>query len=61
MMAYMVYRGAIDPDFGANQPGSLILMIAVFVIALIWYFVVRAIRRKQGVDMDARFKEIPIE
>lgn len=61
MMAYMVYRGLIDPDFGANLPGSLILMITVFVAVIIWYFVVRAIRRKQGVDMDARFKEIPIE
>jgi hypothetical protein len=60
-MDFMVYRGPVNPDFGTNQPGSLVLMILVIATAIIWYSVVRAIRCKQGVDMDARFKEIPIE
>jgi hypothetical protein len=37
------------------------MFIGVFVVGAIWYFVARAVRRGQGVDMDARFDEIPIE
>jgi amino acid transporter len=60
-MGYIVYRVIVDADYGANSPISMTMFIAVFVIGAIWYFVARAIRKQQGVDMDARFEEIPIE
>lgn len=60
-LAYVVYRVIVDSDYGANAPISMAMFIAVFVVGAIWYFVARAIRRSQGVDMDARFEEIPIE
>lgn len=61
IMAIIVYRAIVDVDYGANSPVSMGMMIGVFSVGAIWYFVARAVRRSQGVDMDARFKEIPIE
>jgi len=61
IMAYIVYRGLVDPNYGANQPGSFITMMLVIVVGIIWYFVARAIRARQGINLDARFKEIPVE
>jgi amino acid transporter len=61
LMGFIVYRAFVDADYGAFTPQSLAWWIIVFAIAIIWYFVARAVRRRQGVDMDARFEEIPIE
>jgi len=61
MMAWVVYMTYLDPVFGANSPASLILMLIAFGVGIVWYFVARAMRKKQGVDLDARFDEIPIE
>jgi amino acid transporter len=61
VMVWVVYNTFIDPVFGANAPASLILMAMAFGGGVIWYFVVRSVRSKQGVDLDARFEEIPIE
>ncbi len=58
---FLVYRAIADVDYGANSPQSIGVMIAVFAIGAIWYFVARAVRRSQGVDMSARFEEIPVE
>jgi len=60
-LAYVVYRVIVDSDYGANSPISMAMFIAVFIVGAIWYFVARAIRRRQGVNLDARFEEIPIE
>ena len=38
-----------------------LLNIAIFVSGLVIYFVARAIRRREGLDLDSTFKEIPIE
>jgi amino acid transporter len=59
--AFVVYRGAVDNTFAANSPFSLGMIAVVFIVGAVWYFVARAVRSRQGVDMDARFKEIPIE
>lgn len=61
IMAYMVFRAVVDSNFGPVHPITRGTTIGVFVIGAIWYFVARAIRRKQGINMAARFKEIPIE
>jgi len=59
--AFLVYRAIVDVNYGANAPVSMAMMIGVFAIGVIWYFVARAVRKGQGVNMDARFEEIPIE
>jgi hypothetical protein len=33
----------------------------VVVAAIVWYFVARSYRSRQGVDVAARYKEIPVE
>ncbi len=38
-----------------------LLNIAIFVSGLVIYYVARSIRRREGVDLDSTFKEIPIE
>jgi amino acid transporter len=38
-----------------------LLNIGIFVSGLVIYFVARAIRRRDGVDLDSTFKEIPVE
>ena len=38
-----------------------LLNIGIFVSGLVIYFVARAIRRREGVDLDSTFKEIPVE
>lgn len=60
-LGYVTYRVIVDADYGANSPISMAMFIAVIAIGAIWYFVARAIRKSQGVDMDARFEEIPVE
>ncbi len=61
MIAYMVYRAVIDENFGPVHIATRLTIIGVFALGAIWYFVARAIRRRQGVNMAARFEEIPIE
>jgi len=60
-LGYVTYRVIVDSDYGANSPISMAMFIAVIVIGAIWYFVARAVRKSQGIDMDARFEEIPVE
>jgi amino acid transporter len=60
-MGYITYRVIVDSDFGANSPISMAMFILVFVAGAIWYFVAREVRRRQGIDMDKRFEEIPVE
>jgi amino acid transporter len=61
MMAYMVYRAVFDANFGPVHPVTRITTIGVFALGAVWYFAARAIRRRQGVNVAARFQEIPIE
>jgi basic amino acid/polyamine antiporter, APA family len=61
MMAYMVFRAVVDADFGPVHIITRVTTIGVFVLGAIWYFAAREIRRRQGVNMAARFEEIPIE
>lgn len=59
--AFVAYRTAVDDVFGANSPFAIQMTIGAFVVGAIWYFVARAVRRSQDVDMDSRFREIPVE
>jgi amino acid transporter len=61
MLLWVIYRAVVDSAFGANTPFSLWLNAGVVVAAIVWYFVARAYRRRQGVDVAARYKEIPVE
>jgi len=51
---------SITPALGFGLPSTL-LLVTVFVIPFILYWVVRAIRKSQGIDIDAVFRMIPPE
>ncbi len=68
-LAVLGFGGAIailltDPNSGvslANDPDKLLTAIIVYVVALVIYFVSRMIRKRQGVDLDLAYRELPVE
>jgi len=60
-LLWVIFRAVVDSAFGANTPFSLWLNAGVVVAAIVWYFVARWYRLRQGVDVADRYKEIPVE
>jgi amino acid transporter len=60
-LLWVIYRAVVDSAFGANTAFSLWLNAGVIVAAVVWYFVAKAYRTSRGVDVSARYKEIPVE
>jgi amino acid transporter len=53
-----------DPGSGASlsaNPGKLELAVAVYVVAIAVYFISRAVRRRQGIDFELAYRELPPE
>jgi APA family basic amino acid/polyamine antiporter len=55
-----------DPGLGLRPlPGETLLgfvgMLAVFAIAFIWFWAIRAVNKNKGIDIDLNFKQIPPE
>jgi amino acid transporter len=50
-----------DPVAAGHDPVQLLLVFGIFVIGIVFYFVMKGIRKSQGVDVTLAFKEIPIE
>jgi amino acid transporter len=61
LVGYGFYRLAIDnsftPNLGFADGGALVGVV----FAAIWFFAFKAYRRRQGVDIDRRYAQIPIE
>jgi len=57
-LAVWIY--STTPAMGFGLP-SLLLTIVIFVVPFILYWIVRAIRRRQGINLDLIFREIPPE
>lgn len=51
----------LDPIAAGHDPKQLMIVGGVFVLGVAFYFVMKAIRKSQGVDVSLAFKEIPIE
>jgi amino acid transporter len=60
-LVFMVVRCFLDDNAGVNSKSALITSAVVFVIGIVWFYVVRFIRKRQGIDLDLRMKEIPVE
>jgi len=60
-LAFIIFRAFVDDHAGVNSKSGLITSAVVFIIGIVWFFAVRLIRKRQGVDLDLRMKEIPIE
>ncbi|UCC89771.1 MAG: APC family permease [Anaerolineales bacterium] len=55
-----------DPGLGLRPlPGETLLgfigMLVVFLIAFIWFWVIRAVNKSKGVDIDLNFRQLPPE
>jgi amino acid transporter len=61
MLGAMVYAFLTNSTFGANGAQSIEFFIGFWVIGLAVYLVVRVVRRRQGVDIDSAFVELPPE
>lgn len=50
-----------DPNAAGHEPTQVAIVAGVFVLGLVFYYVMKIIRRSEGVDVTLAFKEIPIE
>jgi hypothetical protein len=61
LVGFGFYRLAIDnsftPNLGFADGGALVGLV----FAAIWFYAFRAYRRNQGVNIDRRYAQIPIE
>lgn len=60
-VAFCGWRAYVDAGFGANSTRSLVVNLAVIGVGAVWYLIARGIRRREGLDLDGRFAEIPVE
>ena len=50
-----------DPNAAGHEPTQVAIVVGVFGLGLVFYYVMKMIRRSQGYDVTLAFKEIPIE
>jgi len=60
-MIVFIYENFTDSALGSNSPQSITLILSTLIISFILYWIIRAIRRRQGIDIDALYREIPPE
>jgi amino acid transporter len=60
-MLVFLYQNWTDSALGSNSPQSLALIIGILAISFVLFFIIRAVRRRQGIDLDALYREIPPE
>ncbi len=61
VVGYAFYRLTIDSTFSTNLKFADGGAAVVVVFAVIWFYASKAYRRRQGVDIDRRYAQIPIE
>ena len=60
-MIDFLYQNWTDSTLGSNNPVSLALILGILGVSFCLFFIIRAIRKRQGIDIDALFREIPPE
>jgi amino acid transporter len=60
-MGWAVINLLLDPVAAGHDPVQLAIVGAVILVGLVFYWVMKAIRRSQGLDITQAFKEIPVE
>lgn len=59
--AWVVWGALVDDTFGANSDLSKLMVVAVPIIGVVWFYLARRLQMNRGTNIDLRFKEIPIE
>jgi amino acid transporter len=57
-LGFWIFSTAPELGFGLT---SLELLVALYVTPFLLYWIIRAYRRRQGIDLDLLFKEVPPE
>lgn len=60
-MALFIYENWVDGALGSNSIQSVTLIASVLLISFIAYWLIRALRRRQGIEIDLLYREIPPE
>jgi amino acid transporter len=61
-LVIMAWAFLTDPSAGLNgKPGLIAMNVGIWLSGLVIYLIARAVRARKGVDIDRRFKEIPVE
>ena len=61
-LVYLIYKWAIDPLYGVNDPLSAIYMALLYIAAIVIYVAAKWYRKsKEGIDLSIIYKEIPAE
>lgn len=61
IVLYGFIRLTVDHTFSINLNFTIGGAIVSVVVAVVWFYAWRAYRKRQGVDIDRRYQEIPIE
>lgn len=57
---FLLYFYATVPALGLQNPTSVGIVLAVYVVLLVYYYLTRWYRKRyQGIDIDLAFKEVP--
>ena len=56
---FLAYEYAAWPGFGISSPAMLFLNFGMIPVGFALYWVIRAARKRQGIDLDLVFHEIP--
>jgi amino acid transporter len=60
-LGYNLYMWIVDPVYGVNHPTSAVYMVILYLVAVGLYVGSKWYRRKQGIDLDMVYKNIPVE
>ncbi len=58
-LSYFIYLYLTIPELGMASGESEALLAGIFILGFILYFVIRWYRKRQGIDIDLAFREIP--
>jgi amino acid transporter len=64
-LVFLLYQWIIDPNglygIGISNTSSVIYMLAMYLLALVIYLGFRTYRKREGIDIDKIYEEIPVE
>jgi basic amino acid/polyamine antiporter, APA family len=60
-LLFNLYKWATDSTYGINNVQSAIYLLVLYAIAIVIYVVARIVRGRQGIDLRAIHREIPVE
>lgn len=60
-LVWVIYRFIVDSMYGVNNKESGIFMAVLYVAAIVIWAVAYVVRKRQGMELEAVAKEIPVE